>query len=430
MRRIIAARQDGLCSRLGAILNAMYISKKTGKDFYYYWPESEEQMKLWENIKNKNNFRSIECELEKNIFSKNFIQNYSLGDTFQNPGLPYGLKQPQFSFKASLDELALRNEDCFISHVPCYSYIEDIDKEEYYREMKAFWRQVEFTSKIQEIIQTAKAKADKLDNFIAIHVRIADVALNQAYKNTGYFVYKFSPLELVFELIKQEIQDYNIVLFSDDFDGIKILKNYCLENNFKKVYLIDEFIKINLNSETERAFFELAFMICAKKIYTGDSNFSKFASRVGLGREATYISEVFSNQERYDLIFKNKNNKLELKPLQEAYKFLYLYTRGKLIKRSWVELEQILVQALALDPFNNLYKIGILECLLNQKNYMHAEEYTKKIIKDNNFLKDLLHPMMIFKDSFFKILSSVDNQYENLYLLYLTMSKKFNLKIK
>ncbi|EDG4722078.1 sugar transferase, partial [Campylobacter jejuni] len=79
MGKIIAARQDGLCSRLGSILNAMYLAKKTQKDFYYFWPDSEEQMKKWEEIKTQNNFRSLECDNEKNIFSKDFIESFSMG---------------------------------------------------------------------------------------------------------------------------------------------------------------------------------------------------------------------------------------------------------------------------------------------------------------------------------------------------------------
>lgn len=36
MGKIIAARQDGLCSRLGAILNAMYLAKKNTKRFLLF----------------------------------------------------------------------------------------------------------------------------------------------------------------------------------------------------------------------------------------------------------------------------------------------------------------------------------------------------------------------------------------------------------
>ncbi|EOX5836348.1 hypothetical protein ACPS80_001096 [Campylobacter coli] len=36
MGKIIAARQDGLCSRLGAILNAMYLAKKHKKIFIIF----------------------------------------------------------------------------------------------------------------------------------------------------------------------------------------------------------------------------------------------------------------------------------------------------------------------------------------------------------------------------------------------------------
>ncbi|MCR6585068.1 sugar transferase [Campylobacter insulaenigrae] len=421
MRKIISARQDGLCSRLGAILNAMYLARKTQKDFHYFWPESEEQMKKWEEIKTKNNFRSIKCDNEKNIFSKDFIERFSLGDSFQNPGIPYGLKQHHSMFKTTLEELMTKDEDICISHIPCFNYIDGIDKKDYYENMKKLWQQIDFHPKIKNIINKAKKIAKQLGNFTAIHMRIADVALNELYKNTGFFVYKFSPLELVFEIVKQKAKDDKIVLFSDDLDGAKVLQQHCFAKKIDNIYVVDEFIDDNNQSESDRVFFEIALMSFAKKVYTGDSNFSKFASRVGLGEEATYISQVFSNQQRYDLIICNGDNNLVLKPLQEAYKYLYLYTRGKLIKKPWSKLESIAFKALELDPTNNLYKICILECFLYQKHYEKAEVFLTDILRNDfvNFIKDLLNPMMIFKNSFFEILSQIHGEYKKLHLLYL-----------
>ncbi|ECO3963512.1 sugar transferase [Campylobacter jejuni] len=425
MKKVIAARQDGLCSRLGAMLNAMYLAKVTKKDFYYYWPDSEEQMKKWEDIKSKNNFRSLECDNEKNIFSKDFIERFSMGDSLQNPGIPYGLKKHHSVFKITLEELMHQDEDIYVSHIPCYNYIDDIDKEDYYENMKNLWQQIDFHPRIKNIINKSKKIAKQLDGFIAIHIRIADVALNELYKNTGFFIYKFSPLELVFEIIKKEIKYNKIVLLADDFDGAKILKNYCYRQKIKNIFIIDEFMEDVNYSENDRAFFEISFMTFAKKVYTGDSNFSKFASRVGLGEEAIYISQMFSNQQRYDLIITNGDDNLILKPLQEAYKYLYLYTRGRLIKKPWSELENIAFKALGLDPANSLYKICILECFLRQKYYEKAEVFLIDILRNDfvNFIKDLLNPMMIFKDSFFEILSQTHVGYEKLHLLYLFMFK-------
>ncbi|MGQ2898815.1 sugar transferase [Campylobacter coli] len=421
MGKIIAARQDGLCSRLGSILNAMYLAKKTQKDFYYFWPDSEEQMKKWEEIKTQNNFRSLECDNEKNIFSKDFIESFSMGTSFQNPGMPYGLKQHHSVFKTTLEELIVKDGDIYISHIPCFNYINGIDKKDYYENMKNLWQQIDFHPRIKNIINKARKIAKQLGNFTAIHIRIADVALNELYKNTGFFVYKFSPLELVFEIIRQKTKDNKIVLFSDDLDGAKVLQRYCFAKKIENIFVVDEFIDNDIQDENDRAFFEIALMGFAEKVYTGDSNFSKFASRVGLGEEATYISQVFSNQQRYDLIIHNSDNNLILKPLQEAYKYLYLYTRGRLIKKPWSELENIAFKALGLDPANSLYKICILECFLRQKHYEKAEAFLADIFRNDfvNFIKDLLNPMMIFKDSFFEILSQVHVKYDKLHLLYL-----------
>ncbi len=424
MKSIVSARQDGICSRLGAMLNAMYLAKITNKTFCYYWPDSEQQMKEWEKIKVKNNFRSLECENEENIFSKEFIKAFSLGNSFQNPGWPYGLKQTPSSFKTTLDELRNEEKNIFVSHIPCFNYIEGIDKEDYYENMKILWNQIDFCDQIKKVMNQAKNKALGLGGFVTIHLRIADVALNEEYKNTGYFVYKFSPLELVFEIIRKEMPN-KIVLLADDFDGAKILRDYCHKQNLKDVFVIDEFMKNENYNENDRVFFEVAFMTFSKKVYTGDSNFSKFASRVGLGQEAIYISEVFSNQQRYELILQNINDSFTLKPLQEAYKYLYLYTRAKLIKKSWSELEGIAYKALKLDATNSLFKICILECLLQQKQFEKAENYFSEIMDCNflDFIKDLLNPMMIFRDSFFKTLSNVDAKYNKLYKLYLIVFK-------
>ncbi|EAJ5288729.1 sugar transferase, partial [Campylobacter coli] len=421
MGKIIAARQDGLCSRLGAILNAMYLAKKTQKDFYYFWPDSEEQMKKWEEIKTQNNFRSLECDSERNIFSKDFIENFSMGTSFQNPGIPYGLKQHHSVFKTTLEELIAKDEDVYISHIPCFNYIDGIDKKDYYENMKKLWQQIDFHLEIKNITNKAKEIAKQLGGFTAIHIRIADVALNELYKNTGFFVYKFSPLELVFEIIKQKAKDDKIILFSDDLDGAKVLQRYCFSKKIENIFVVDEFIDSGIQNENDRAFFEIALMSFAEKVYTGDSNFSKFASRVGLGEEATYISQVFSNQQRYDLIIANGDNNLILKPLQEAYKYLYLYTRGRLIKKPWNELENIAFKALELDPANSLYKICILECFLRQKHYEKAEAFLADIFRNDfsNFIKDLLNPMMIFKESFFEILSQIYTEYDKIHLLYL-----------
>ncbi|HAA1524435.1 TPA_asm: sugar transferase, partial [Campylobacter jejuni] len=125
----------------------------------------------------------------KNIFSKDFIERFSMGDSLQNPGIPYGLKKHHSVFKITLEELMRQDEDIYVSHIPCYNYIDDIDKEDYYENMKNLWQQIDFHPRIKNIINKSKKIAKQLvDGFIAIHIRIADVALNELYKNTGFFV--------------------------------------------------------------------------------------------------------------------------------------------------------------------------------------------------------------------------------------------------
>ncbi|MFY4701417.1 sugar transferase, partial [Campylobacter jejuni] len=422
--KFIASRSDGLCSRLGAIFNAMYLAKITNNEFKFFWPKSENQMSNWEKTRRGYNFRSIECDLATSIFSKEFNSNFYLGDTVTIPGLPFGLKIPFQSYKVSLEDF-MSEDLVYISHIPCYNYIENIDKEDYYKNMQLFWKENIFSSKIEKIIEQATNKAKKLNNFVTIHVRVADVALNEEYKNTGFFVYKFCPLELVAEIVDEELKNKNnIFLVSDDSDAIRILKDY-YKNNKNSIFLIDEFLSdISLENETQRAFFEIALMTCSLKVYTGDSNFSKFASRVGLGKEAIYISELFSNQQRFEIIKKNID-KFKLKPLQDAYKFLYLYTRGKLIKKSWSELEQIAKKALELDSDNHLYRCCILECLI-QQNKLDDAEKLMKLIKDNfysDFIKDLLHRNNILKESLSKLLLKIDIRYKNLAFLSLLINQ-------
>ncbi|EJP7969744.1 sugar transferase [Campylobacter jejuni] len=407
--KFVSSRRDGLGARLSALFNALALSHYYKGDFLFWWPQSSEQMQRYDQIRENTelNSKKLTVMSKEDLFSPLFLQKYCKNLPVKD-GLPFCYKNNRVNdvlkFKITKDKL----EDCnFISHTPCVNYIEDMESDKYYLILVELWKSYRniFSNRICKIIDSARDTAKALGYYESISLRMADVVWNPEYKNLGTYVFKYSPLEIMSDVIAKR-PEVKFIIFSDDYSSATKLK--CFFKNRDDVLLADDFLNKDY-SEDEKTIFEIALMSYSGNVYMGDSNFAKFPCRVGLGKEPISITDLYTNKDRYNLIKKNINS-FVLSKYQKAYSYLYLYTRAKLLNRSLKELRGIMINALILDRDNDLYRIGILYSLLKEKKYFRAENYLKyiMIVRYRVFLRVLVDDRMLFKKDILDGLQGID----------------------
>ncbi|OCR10524.1 hypothetical protein [Helicobacter pullorum] len=408
---IVAARNDGFGERMCAMLNAMYIAKKTGWTFKFIW---QDPPKLENN--DQNVLLPWNDMLPQDLmFSKNFISQYATKD------IPWQYDATLVYYK-SLKEITQKPSKKWnerqIGHYSIQHYLgqqlHDINTNEYANILQECWNEIEFTPHIQHIITQAKCHKNLPTNFTAIHIRCGDILY---YFHDEYEAkHKIANPYLAIEIIKREIQEDNsIILFSDDLSVLQNIKEQFSSTN--KVFIIDDFFERTQHTRLEQSIFEIMIMSQAKKLYSGISGFSRLANMIG-NNQHIIIYSLFNTQEQYDIISKHIQQ-YELPAIHKAFSYMYLFSLAQSLKMSPHTQKTYIQEAITLNPNSLTYKILFVYTLLLNENYKEANTELKSILEANkkfldeifkfswnikpNFLYNFIFPSFFIKSEYYHL---------------------------
>ena len=386
---IVAARNDGFGERMCAMLNAMYIAKKTGWTFKFIW---QDPPKLENN--DQNVLLPWNDMLPQDLmFSKNFISQYATKD------IPWQYDVTLAHYK-SLKEITQKPSKKWnerqIGHYSIQNYLgqqlHDINTNEYANILQECWNEIEFTPNIQHIITQAKYHKNLPTNFTAIHIRCGDILY---YFHDEYETkHKIANPYLAIEIITREIQEDNsIILFSDDLSVLQNIKEQFSSTN--KVFIIDDFFERTQHTQLEQSIFEIMIMSQAKKLYSGISGFSRLANMIG-NNQHIIIYDLFNTQEQYDIISKHIQQ-YELPAIHKAFSYMYLFSLAKSLKMSPHTQKTYIQEAITLNPNSLTYKILFIYVLLLNKDLVNANEQLKAIYchHESDFFEKLFKPLWL-----------------------------------
>ncbi|ELH8770734.1 discoidin domain-containing protein, partial [Campylobacter jejuni] len=416
----IGARVDGLGCRILAILNAMYLAHKENAHFGFIWSEKTNfNGEVFEKEKQANFIgRNIGNELE--IFDKKFIEKYS----YTNSGLShnYGINaEKKIKYANLLKEKNYHEVDYlyYISSVDLSVWIEEIDQKDYYENIKTMWNLIEFSADVSFLINEAKKIHKNLGQFISLHIRSGDIIVADGFKNLGNWWYKAMPLEIAMGIIESIFCDANVVVFGDDEELVVALEKYY--NKKRKLFSVNSLFNVSVLKDTHRAIFEITLMSYSEKIYTGGSNFARLANLIAFSKNPDPYYKILSLQQRYSYIKKNLGF-IKLNSYQKAYSYFYIFMLSRELNFDIEERLKYIKKALRYDNSNDLYRIGILECLCLKQKYKQAEKYISIIIKyrHSTFLPIFINSAMVLKKEVFGLLLEV-NKNDSVYLYFLKM---------
>lgn len=379
---IVAARNDGFGERMCAMLNAMYIAKKTGWTFKFIW---QDPPKLENN--DQNVLLPWNDMLPQDLmFSKNFISQHATKD------IPQDNNSLLINYKTFQE--AIQNPHYYgwgKGHYSCQSYFSghrglytDIDTQEYAKTLQEYWNEIKFSSNIQHSITLAKQCKNLPKNFIAIHIRCGDIFINEDIYLARH---KAVNVCLVLEIIQKEIQeDKEIILFSDDLEILNTIKQQTNMKFGNKVFIIDDFFERTQHTRLEQSIFEIMIMSQAKKLYSGISGFSRLANMIG-NNQHIIIYDLFNTQEQYDIISKHIQQ-YELPAIHKAFSYMYLFDLAKSLKMSPHTQKTYIQEAITLNPNSLTYKILFVYALLLNENYKEADVELKSILEANKEFLD------------------------------------------
>ena len=370
---MIAARSDGFGARFMPILNAMYLAEYTGFKFGFVWKKSghdENSLKKFEN----NELAGLYLSNESNIFSKDFIEQYSYTDKLPS--------NKQVETKNSINDFVSKTNNFWGNYVD-YTTTRKFFGARVFANYPKLWKKIKFSPLIQKIIDSANKVASTTfpRKFIAIHIRSGDIVYDEREKKLGVSIGKAMPIEIAIHLIEENLnKNEKIVLFGDDFTSLRQLKVQYGIN------IVEDFIDNNL-SGVERIIFEIVFMSNAKDIFSGGSSFARVAAYIGLGKEPKFYTVLFSNEQQLSIL--RKYNNIAFHNLQKAHS---LYYGSILLFRTGANVELILSslkQASVLDKTNCLYELLIIYMCLRNGMYLEIEKILKNsIFKNEDYLEN------------------------------------------
>ncbi|WP_186820554.1 hypothetical protein [Campylobacter jejuni] len=383
----------------------IYISEKINFNFKFTWEEHD----LNEGDDGKNffglqkKFIGPSVGKKEEIFSKNFIKKYYIDNIPKNHG--FYLHSTNKTFQMIING-PFETEWGYYSPgieggLPS-KWILYCNEIECLIELSNIYKRIEFSSRMQFVIYQAKLAFEKFSNqFVALHIRGADIVFRDFYKNWSLADFvgdKYFPYEIAFEIIEREIKTQNhIIIFGqDEKNNTKLLKYFKQKysNLSNKFHLISDFINCDL-SIFERSFFEMNFMSYALKIYTPGiqeqkSAFSQCAMIIAGRKNIISYHEIFSLLSQYKIIKKNIDF-LDLDPEYKSMAYFRLYQLSRQLNFSIKHSIKFLNFAMEYDKRNYSLIIHLLDCYFQQNNFDFIENYLSKMSN-----KDFNHFLSIF----------------------------------
>ncbi|HEC1786799.1 TPA: hypothetical protein R1733_001669, partial [Campylobacter lari] len=167
----------------------------------------------------------------------------------------------------------------------------------------------------------------------------------------------------------------SIVIFGDDLDAVKNIKNFLLAKSVD-VYSVDDFIsRETFSSSTKQAFFEIILMSKSLKIYgSGKSGFSRAACYIGGIKDNISIYEYYSKEEQYKTIRYHMRN-IQFSRMQKVFSVFHLFCLSKELNYSLDIQRDHILECIFLDNDNFIYKVFYVDILLRLKQYKEADQY-------------------------------------------------------
>ncbi|EOW3863228.1 hypothetical protein ACOW55_000698 [Campylobacter coli] len=365
---IIVSRPDGFGCRIGALLNAMYISRETGFKFGFIGGKNYDFSR----------FQPIIDDFE-NIFSEKFLEEH-----YYHREITLDSEHDHFvtNILNPKDILELPYEKEWGFFYNFHPLTSSLIKDNNYRSnMKKSFNAIGFSKKYCDLIELSKQIKQQIKTkFVAIHMRNGDVMVpDKMNKGTAEMFWRLFPVEILIEIIERENSIGNaVVLFSPDFDILRQVKIFFKSNNM--VYTSEELIEGYYSNIYERDFLELMLMSQSFKIYKSPASlYSELAFYIGDVKEKIEIHKHFNLEEQYHIMIKNHNMINILNPYYSTCYYIYLYFMVALPLKKEI---QILIDILNKIIRNNQkYVLGhyeLVRLLLDNKRLKEAD----MVIKD------------------------------------------------
>ena len=393
---VVANRDDGLGSRIFSMINAIYLAQKLGGSIdcmKFRWAEylltDEDVVYFTARKQDKNcNVIGISVEKKEELFAKDFIDKHYLEEC--NPKLTYrGMSKKQTrDFKALKADWDSNQWQYFTLEIsPMASLLRDIDYNEYrsFCANKAIW-QIQFSEKIQKMINKALIDAQNLGEYTCIHLRSGDAIYDhfhiRKYGKTS--VYHASYLALGLELAKKE--QGKVVLVGDDIKSLEYLVEVIGED---RVIPMGSLRDTSKYSNAELFFYDVFFMSRAKVLYGTYSALIKIASIISEKVEIRSSYGSFSDNEHYQNLIRDVSLLSKTSPSQLAFMYFHLYLYGEKLGEECNTLVDYLKEALKCDMDNDKYRIYIVNTFLKHQKYQEANEYIKNYLQEGRFIQHL-----------------------------------------
>ncbi|EIR4040170.1 sugar transferase, partial [Campylobacter jejuni] len=419
---IISAKPDGFGMRLSSMLIGMYLAEKLGFNFGFVWDNSIDldrfdiRTKISEDIY----YFANDMENVSSIFSYFFLKKYYITDykIQKNHGFKLHSKIRTFD---EIKSPPFENEwGWYSTDIPPYYWLKDCKKEEFLCIVRDIYNnKFIFSSDYQQIFDNVNVINEKINNFIALHIRGGDIVYSSLRKHAGRKVLeeRFFPYEIALEIIKRHTNaNVKIIIFGQDVKSNMKLLNYIIENKIlpkNKIFTVDEFINQTFSS-LQRVFFEINLMSKAYAIYSPKvSAFSRAAMMISGKDILIAYEDIFNVQERFDIIQRNLFS-LGLNDLQIARSLFYQYTLSLKLKMPLNICLEILKKALYFDRDNDAYRIYIIDNLFQTYQHELINRYLKIILNNRYdcFLKTLCdNSLNVFCDYYKKYLNQSKNNF-------------------
>ncbi|MCV3375241.1 hypothetical protein [Campylobacter sp. IFREMER_LSEM_CL2151] len=425
---IISNREDSNGTRFLGLISAFYVAKRNNIKPCFTWSESIEKLVATEmNLQVDKSFSnqkiiSTNIDLKEDIFAQNFINAYCIEQSKIND--IFSVYKESVNGLKHFEECIKKGDKTFYE-APFWMmyYWKDVDKEDYLKQAKYIWEnEIVFTPKIFDIITSAKKQAEKIENYIALHIRNGDTVYSYANfrKYNLSTTYHATPYEIAIEIIQKELSLGNkIVVFTDDISSVEEILRIVKSKN---IFFANDLRDFDSLTPTQMLIYDITLMSKADKIYGTYSAVTRLSSIIAGHGQHINPYELFSKKEFYNVMKKNFNL-LKLHPDQKAFSLFHLYLSGLKNNEKFEILESYLKMALEFDNENDKYRIYIVDCLMKQGKIKAAEEYLQEIFKTRK--KEFMSLLLPNKgeSSFLKLLINyhINNspKYKHIYDIYL-----------
>ncbi|WP_173776750.1 discoidin domain-containing protein [Campylobacter lari] len=420
---IISAKPDGFGMKLYSILAGIFLAKKTGMKFKFTWFTPAD------SLNNPEQCLGISFGNIEEVFSSEFISQYYISNSLVEKNHGFFIHSKKRTIKEILNGPCEKKWGWYAPGIEgglLSEWIEDIGYSECIIELKRIYDTILFSDKFEYIRKRSVIDAQKYGNFVALHIRGADIIYSEHYSRFSLYGFvgdKFFPYEIAIEIALCEIKKGNkIIIFGQDILMNNNLAQYVSEITEKKdIVTIDSFLeKYNFN-DFERSFYEMNFMSKAQMIYTPGiskqkSAFSYCSMIISGSNNAISFHDLYSKEEQFEIVLK-RINKFEINNKYKSFSYLRLYLLSMDLDCKAEESIGYIQKAYDCNPENESFVILIVKMYFLMRQYDKAEEYLKEAINKNEdrFFKTLfIHHARVYKNEFLTYKENASSKYPHI----------------